>query len=152
ATVPGDADTEDPPHHVSLFAGTDLTSKGSYSGFIGATLAPTGTLEQTGPRIGFLTSGGVYRYNTTLIDAVTEQDAPVTVKGKYISGDVLFGYGLVGENWNTKLYVGLNVQNQFISPPDPGNPVVGVRAGVKVQGDAWVNPTKETMLFGIASY
>jgi len=59
---------------------------------------------------------------------------------------------LVGENWNTKLYVGLNVQDQFISPPDPGNPVVGVRAGVKVQGDAWVNPTKETMLFGIASY
>ena len=84
ANVPGDADTEDPPHHVSLFAGTDLTSKRSYSGFIGATLAPIGTLEQTGPRIGLLTSGGVYRYNTTLTDAVTEQDAPVTVKGKYI--------------------------------------------------------------------
>lgn len=139
-------------HRVSLFSGTDFSSLGSYVGFAGATLAPFGSLEKSGMRVGLFQAAGVYRYNTMLPDPVTGNDSPLTVKGKFISSDLLLGYGHVGENWNAKLYLGLNVQNQHIAPLDLGNPVVGTKAGVRVQGDVWISPTKETMLFALASY
>ena len=99
-------------------------------------------------------SVGSYKYDTE-ITQITDNDTidvPTIVKGRFVAGDVLLGYGVVRENWNAKLYAGLNVQNQSLSPADPENPVQGTRAGLKLQGDIWVNPTQQTMLFALASY
>ena len=139
------ASPENGAQHISIFSGTDLTSIGSYTGYAGATLAPFGSLEASGFRLGLFGAAGTYRYNIT-------DGGPVRVKGTFVTGDILAGYGYERDDFSAKVYVGLNVQQQSLSPSDPTNSVQGTRAGFKVQGDFYANPTKETMIFGVASY
>jgi hypothetical protein len=75
-----------------------------------------------------------------------------TIKGWFETGDFLIGYGTNSDNFSANFLIGLNVQNQVLSQSDPGNPVQGTRAGLKLQGDFYANPTPQTMLFGLAEY
>ena len=133
--------------YISVFAGTNSASIGSDTGYVGVTLAPFGKISEPGFRVGLFAAAGRYKY-----DSINDNGTPPTVHGTFVTTDFLLGYGFVGENWNAKLYGGLNVQDQNLSRFDPGNPVYGTRGGLKVQGDIWVNPTEQTMVFALASY
>ncbi len=138
-------ETSEAGQHVSVFTGVDFTSIGSYTGFAGATIAPVGKLDESGLRIGLFGAAGSYKYDTTI-------EGPTTVKGTFAVGDVLLGYGVAHDNWNAKFYAGLSIQDHSLSPVDPNNPVQGAKAGLKVQGDIWINPTAQTMVLGLASF
>jgi hypothetical protein len=159
----GSENGKETSHYVSLFTGLDLSSVGSYAGYVGATIAPFGKLEQSGVRVGLFNVESRYKYDTTVevptacevpgdITSCDTTHIPRTVRGRGILGDLLLGYGVVQESWNAKIYAGLNVQNQSLSVPDPTNPVQGTKMGLKIQADAWVNPTKDSMLFLLFSY
>jgi outer membrane immunogenic protein len=57
-------DSEDTVKHVSTYNGTDLTTNGSYTAFMGATMAPVGSLDDSGFRIALFTAAGRYQYPT----------------------------------------------------------------------------------------
>ena len=136
------AEKAEPIQYIDAFAGFDATSQRSYFGFAGATFAPWGGLETSGLRIGLFGGAGSYRYDSD----------STAIKGTFVTGDFLVGYGYTVDNFDAKLLVGVNVQDHVLSAPDPENPVQGTKVGAKVQGDFWLNPTEQTLVYGLASY
>jgi hypothetical protein len=133
---------EDRPTRVIAYTGFDFTSQKGYTGWAGATIALGGNLEQTGFRLALLGVGGKYQYLTE----------PALIKGRFEAGDALIGYGWVAENMSAKVVVGVNVQNQRLSPDDPTATVKGTATGAKVQVDFYGTPTDYTMVAGLGSY
>jgi Cellulose biosynthesis protein BcsS len=128
----------------NLLAGFDFTSHQSYFGWIEDSIAPYG-LDKSGLRINLFSGGGTYKYNTNG-GALSSNTGSVT------TSDILLGYGWVLPNFNAKLLIGGNVQDQRLTNPDPNNPVQGERGGFKVQGDFYNNPSKVTMIYGMGWY
>ena len=62
------------------------------------------------------------------------------------------GYGFEGDNYSINLLAGANAANHMLSDIDPDNSVQGTAIGAKVRGDAWVNPTDNTLTYGEAEY
>jgi len=137
---------DDPPEKALVFTGVDFTSQRSYTGYLGGNFAPWGDLDTSGFRLSLFGASGTYRYDTTVGTAST------TIKGLFETSDFLIGYGSNSDNFSAKFMVGLNVQNQVLLQTDPNNPVQGTRAGLKLQGDFYANPTPQIMLFGLGQY
>ena len=74
------------------------------------------------------------------------------IRGNYSSGDMMIGHAFEGDNYSINLLAGTNFINHTISRIDPDNSVQGTAFGAKLHGDAWVNPTPKTMLYGEAEY
>jgi Cellulose biosynthesis protein BcsS len=141
-----DETPDEPPGRALVFTGFDFTSQRSYTGYLGGNFAPWGDLETSGFRFSLFGAAGSYRYDTTVGTTST------AIKGLFETSDFLIGYGSNRDNFSANFMVGLNVQNQVLSQPDPNNPVQGTRAGLKVQGDFYANPTPQLMLFGLGQY
>jgi hypothetical protein len=127
----------------NLYSGIDGDSQHSLVGYVGLLYAPFGTLSQSGVRISAFGLYGKYRY---------DNDSDNQIKGLFWDGDLLVGYSKVTSNGAYTLSIGANYQDHHLSPDDPANSVNGSKTGFKVQGDFYVNPTSNTMLFGLASY
>ena len=126
----------EPPGTGYAFAGADV-SKQSYVGWGGIIIAP-GNIDTSGPRVFILGSGGRYRYDD--------------VRGIFAHGEALGGYGFEGNNYTVNLLAGVNAENHQLSKLDPTNSVVGTEFGVKLRGDAWVNPTPATLAYVEGDY
>jgi Cellulose biosynthesis protein BcsS len=136
--------TSEPSERYFVFSGFDFNSFNGYFGWLGSTLAPFGGLDSSGFRVGLFGGAGSYTYD---FGALTLKNT-----GRFTTGDILVGYGFVTSSSSTKLLIGANDQDHHLSIADPTNPVQGSKLGLKVQGDTYVSPTKETMFFALASY
>jgi len=129
--------------HTLAFAGFDINSSGSVFEYTGFQYAPgKGGLEASGVRVWLLGSGGAYHY---------EGDNG-KIRGNFWNVDALVGYGFERDDLSLALYVGLNVQQHRLSEFDPENSVQGTKAGAKIRGDAWYNPTPVTLLSAEGTY
>lgn len=135
------ADSSEPAEHVYAFSVFD-TSKYSYGGVVGAFIAPNKGLDTSGLRVLIAGEAGAYKYPA---------DGGF-IRGHYSGGETLVGYAFEGDNYSINLLAGANAVNHTISDFDPANSVQGTAFGVKARGDAWVNPTAKTMVFGEAEY
>jgi len=136
------ADEEDEPgDHVLAFAGVDV-GKWSTDGWIGGLIAPWKDLDTSGPRFWILGGAGAYKYNAE----------GTSFRGVYSSADALVGYGFEGDNYSINALAGFNAINEMVTPFDPENKVQGTAGGFKVRGDAYTNPTPQTMTYGEAEY
>ncbi len=126
---------------VSVFSGFDV-SKYSYGGTAGAFIAPLRDLDTSGLRVLIMGEGGRYKYPADT----------GFIRGIYTGGQVLAGYGFEGDNYSINLLAGANATNHMLSDIDPENRVQGTAFGAKVRGDAWINPTPQTLAFGEAEY
>ena len=137
-----DADEEDEPaSHVLAFTGVDV-GKWSVDGWIGGLIAPWKDLDTSGPRVWILGGAGAYKYS----------GQGTLFHGVYSEADALFGYGFEGDNYSINALFGVNAINQMVTPFDPDNKVQGTEGGFKVRGDAYTNPTPQTMTYGEAEY
>lgn len=133
--------TEDESSRVLAFSGVDV-AKYSYSALAGALIAPSQNLDTSGLRVFLLGDGGTYKY----------PGDNGFIRGIHTGGEVLAGYGLEGDNYSINLLAGVNAINHMLSAVDTENRVQGTAFGAKVHGDAWVNPTARTLLYGEAEY
>lgn len=125
----------------NLYFGVDATSHRSLVGYTGVLYAPYG-MHQSGLRVSAFGLYGGYEYHSD----------PLLIKGRFSSVDLLAGYSWVFHNGAFTLQVGGNYQDHHLRPNDPSNTVVGSELGFKVQGDIWMNPTPNTLLFALGSY
>ena len=125
----------------NIYFGIDGTTHGSWAPFAGVLYAPFG-MHQSGIRISAFGLGGRYEY----------ESGPIEVQGKFYGGDLLIGWSHVFGNGAITLAAGLTHQHHNLSPDDLINPVRGGETGLKIQGDVWVNPTPDTLVFALASY
>jgi hypothetical protein len=135
------ATVEESFNRVMAFSGTDA-SKYSVSAWVGALIAPRGDLDTSGLRIVIAGEGGAYKY----------RDNGGFIRGVNTGGQVLVGHAAEGDNYSIKLLIGVNASNHMLSAVDLGNSVQGTQFGAKVRGDAWINPTAQTMVYGEAEY
>jgi hypothetical protein len=124
-----------------FYAGVDV-SKYSYSGIMGALIAPYKDMNASGLRILIGGEGGVYKYGT----------ATGFIRGTYVDGQLLIGQAFEGDNYSVNLLAGANAINHTLSRFDPDNSVRDSEFGAKVRGEIWVNPTSATMIYGEAEY
>ena len=134
-------DDDDDAGRVLAFSVSDA-SKHSYSGIVGALIAPFKDLDTSGLRFWLVGEGGVYKY-----PASNEM-----IRGTFESGDAMAGYAFEGDFYSVNLLAGFNAINHTLSNVDPENKVQGTAFGVKVRADAWVNPTPKTLTYGEAEY
>lgn len=129
---------------VAVDASATVTSNSSAFGTVTATIAPVGTLLQSGPRVRLQGVAGTYSYP----GAAVRQ----TVTGVQQEGTLLLGYEWIWAQAALAGYIGMNVRSNELSILDPGNPVVGTGLGTKVAADLYMNPTDNTLLAVNASY
>lgn len=129
---------------VAVDSGATVTTNNSAFGSLTATIAPVGTLLESGPRVRLQGVAGTYSYP----GAAVRQ----TVTGVQQEGTALLGYEWIWQQAALAGYIGMNVRSNELSILDPGNPVVGTGIGVKVAADLYVTPTENTMLAVNASY
>jgi len=145
--VPTDGPQTRPPT-AALDVVADGVSQRAFSGAVIGTIAPYSDLETSGLRLRIAGLGGVYRYNST---------ATLTSPAHGIEGRLADGAAMVGYEWVTKTttvagYVGAEIVNNHITPDDPNNTVKGTRGGLRIGVDAYVTPSDQTMLSGVAYY
>jgi hypothetical protein len=125
----------------NLFFGADWNSHKSLAGYMGMLYAPSG-MHQSGLRLAGFGLIGHYEYHSD-IDLF---------KGNFVSADAMAGWSHVFSYGALTFLGGVNYQDHRVRPNDPSNPVQGSKAGAKIQGDLWLNPTPSTLLYGLASY
>jgi len=144
ADLAASSDQEDEtPRSVLAVTGLDVTSQGSIFSYGGVLIAPSGDLDKSGFRIWIFGEAGTYKY-----DSVSD----VAIRGREISLDLLAGYGFEGNNYSINLLIGGSVINHTLSAFDPDNPVQGTAVGLKLRGEAWLNPTPQTLAAFEAEY
>lgn len=111
-------------------------------GLVGGLFALSKYIDTSGPRLWATGGGGWYQFGAM----------NGTVRGVYTAGDVLFGYGFVGDSSEINLLAGLSAENDTLSQYDPTDPVVGTAFGPKVRGEAWINPTPQTLVYAEGEY
>jgi outer membrane immunogenic protein len=133
--------TEEKAGRVLAFSVFDV-AKYSYSGAAGTLVAPFKDLDTSGLRYYILGEGGVYKYPAQ----------GTQISGNFEGGDVLAGYAFEGDFYSINLLAGLNALNHSLSEIDVENKVQGTAFGVKAHGDAWINPSPKTLIYGEAEY
>lgn len=129
---------------TAIDASVSVTSNSSAFGSVTGTIAPAGTLGQSGLRVRVEGVAGTYSY-------------PAQTAGKRVTGYQQEGAGLVGYEWIWRDaavagFIGFNVRSNQLSIADPDNPVVGTGVGLKLAANAYITPTERTMASGYASY
>jgi opacity protein-like surface antigen len=140
-SAPIASDDDEKTETVSVFATTEVARR-HVGSWLGAMIALSGDLDTSGPRMMILGGGGRYKYYS--------DGEPI--RGTYVFGDVLAGYGFEGDNYSINMMAGVNAVNHSLSQLDPTNTVQGTEAGLKIYGSAYVNPTQATLYFGELDY
>ncbi|KAB1073779.1 cellulose biosynthesis protein BcsS [Methylobacterium planeticum] len=129
---------------VAFDGAATVTSNSSAFGALTTTIAPAGSLVESGPRIRVQAIAGTYSYPGAT--------AGTRVRGEQEEGTVLTGYEWIWDQAAIAGYVGFNVRHNELSILDPRNPVVGTGIGAKVAADIYLNPTLNTLVAANASY
>lgn len=129
---------------VAVNTSVDITSQGSRFADINATMAPAGTLHESGLRLRVDGTGGTYSYQSTTTGG--------TVNGVQEDGAAMAGYEWVMQGTSIAVYAGADARHDSLSIPDPGNPVVGTSVGLKTSAEFSTRPAAQTNIEGYASY
>ncbi len=108
---------------TSVFLGFDA-AEDSYTLFGGAVRALNGDINSDGVVLRFAAAYGQYEYDTTAVAG-----GKVDIDGS--SANVMLGYQWVGGSTITALYLGVDYQNNDLSPADPSNSTSGDEFGGK---------------------
>jgi hypothetical protein len=122
-----------PIEHYLLYSGFDLWRSGA-SAHGGLLWSPNG-IAREGFTLKVLFAGGTYRYHTVA--------SPVA--GKYVLGSVMGGWRFKRDQVEVTVFAGPDFQSHGLTPDDPGNRMRGMRAGLRVGGDLWYQPTATFM-------
>jgi outer membrane immunogenic protein len=134
--ITGSPSDDGPAKHVLAYTGIDV-AKFSIDGWVGGIIAPLTDIDTSGLRALIEAGGGAYKYYGT----------GITYHGVSETGSALAGYGFEGNNYSITLMAGVNAENDTLSSPDPTNAVVGTQFGGMVRGEAWYNPTPQTLVY-----
>jgi hypothetical protein len=139
------ARTQDPTRDWVVDVGADLSvdSHGSLFASLSGTMAPAGTLSESGARIRIEANAGRYSYRS---------DAVGPVNATRMQGAALAGYSFVWSQATLSAYAGIDLQNDTQSPVDPNNAVNGNSAGAKFVVEGSTRPSDRTLLTGYASF
>jgi len=133
---------DDDDARLILFSGSDIWLNGAFA-HGGLLWSPDG-LDRDGFTFKALISGGLYRYKAG--DLGGER-----VLGTELSGQLLPGWRIKRGNIETKVFIGLDIQRNRLSPDDPGNRLRGSNIGVRFAVEFWSEPTPTTMMAADAS-
>lgn len=117
-----------------FFAGVDLWSGGS-SVHGGLLWAPWG-LQRDGLVFKLVGGGGSYHYRSN----------GQPIRGMHAFDSLMAGYRLSGTGFEARLFLGLDVQNHWLSRADPANALRGFHTGARVNGELWWEPLHATMI------
>lgn len=106
-----------------FYTGIDIARDNGY-GWGGMAWAPFAPMDQEGLRVRTQTGGGRYRYRTQAVPGGWNT-------GNKTDGEVLVGWQFLRGPHALALYGGVNVVDNRLDEPDPGNRDQGTQAGVK---------------------
>ena len=136
---PSRADDDEP--HVMLFSGRDIWRNGAYA-YSGLLLAPGG-FEEDGFMLKLLAGGGAYRYFS---GGLGEK-----VIGTEWMGQVLPGFRIKRGNAEFNYFFGPELRRNKLWPDDAGTSLRGWNFGLRMAGELWYEPTRDTLVVGDAS-
>ena len=118
-----------------LFSGTELWR---YGGFLygGLLWSPAG-LNTGGFTLKMLLDGGKYTY---VSGALQE-----SIDGTQLSAAALPGWRFIRDGLTVTVFTGPIVQDNRLSPADPGSRLHGLHVGAETAADIWYQPTAATM-------
>jgi hypothetical protein len=138
----GRAWADDNAARVILFSGSDIWRNGAFA-HGGLLWSPQG-LDSEGFTLKAVLSGGLYRYKSGDL-------GDVQVNGSELTAQLLPGWRFRGDHLETKVFLGLDVENHGLRPDDPSNRLRGRSVGLRMAADVWYEPTPTTMLAADAS-
>ncbi len=137
---PSRADDDEP--HVMLFSGRDIWRNGAFA-YSGLLLAPGG-FEEDGFMLKLLLAGGVYRY-------ISGGLGGETVIGSEWMAQVLPGVRIKRGNAEFKYFFGPELRRNKLRPDDPGSGLRGLNFGLRMAGEFWYEPSRDTLIVSDAS-
>jgi hypothetical protein len=128
-----------------FFGGVDLWRNGAFGH--GGMLWSPGGLNREGFTLKLLLAGGVYRYHTDRQFIAGRQLIAIRqhIIGRQELISVMAGWRFKRDNLDVALFLGPDLQSHVLMPDDPGNRMRGIRAGVRVGGDMWYQPSSHMM-------
>lgn len=137
---PSRADDDEP--RVMLFSGRDIWRNGAFA-YSGLLLAPGG-FEEDGFMLKLLLAGGVYRY-------ISGGLGGETVIGSEWMSQVLPGVRIKRGNAEFKYFFGPELRRNKLRPDDPGSGLRGLNFGLRMAGEFWYEPSRDTLIVSDAS-
>lgn len=148
---PGVGDLSDGPAPPdTLSGGTGVETFLYYSGFdvwrggnsfYGGLQWSPGGLNNDGFTLKVLLAEGTYRYLS----------GATTIRGTGLLAAILPGWRIKRGDLEIKVFAGLDLQNHRTSPDDPASSLRGNHAGLRINTEAWWEPTTTLMLASSAS-
>ncbi|MDO8876141.1 MAG: cellulose biosynthesis protein BcsS [Pseudolabrys sp.] len=140
SSVPSRADDEEA--RLLLFSGRDIWRNGAFL-HSGVLFAPGG-FEQDGLMFKLLLGGGVYRYVSGALGGEKVIGAEWTVQA-------MPGFRIKRGNAELKFFFGLDWQRHKLWPNDPDNRLTGQNFGLRMTGELWYEPTRDSLIAGDVS-
>ena len=128
---------------VAVDASTTISSQGSQFAGTTVTVAPIGSLLQSGPRLRFDGVIGSYR---------TDLGAGRTAIGSQADVAALAGYAWVWPEAVFSAFVGLNARRNELSRVDLSVPAAGTEVGLKAALDYYARPMDRVMIHATGTY
>jgi hypothetical protein len=147
--VASDACAQSYPPDAELFSGIEVSDNYA-SVYVGGTTALGKGLYEPGFRLRAVGSVGRYHYDGTLLTAGTY--VPTTFDGEDAFLAALAGYQFRKGALITKLFAGLEGEDQHIAPHDPNNAVQGSKLGLWLATENWYDISPRLFLSVDASY
>lgn len=135
--------TDSLKNRLFLFGGFDV-ARDSYFGWTGIVAAPSGRIDEDGPRLRLMGGLGRYRYHSSAVAGGVNE-------GTVSSGEIMLGWRRAYDPVIVAAYLGAQVENHQLSVPDPGNPVSGTAAGIKGTIEIFSRPWPDTIATANAS-
>jgi len=132
---------EESAETIRAFSALDV-AKDSADVLFGGLFALSKDIDTSGPRLWITGEAGWYQFPAQ----------GSTIRGISSAGSILGGYAFEGNNYEINLLGGLSAENDILSAYDATDRVQGTAGGVKVRGDAWVNPNPQSLFYGEAEY
>jgi Cellulose biosynthesis protein BcsS len=145
----GAARAEPDTPHTEIFTGLEASDNYS-SGYVGGGYAFGKSLYERGWRLRAVGAYGRYHYDGTLFDGADY--VPTTFDGQVGFGAALIGYQFRPGALTVKLFGGVEVEDQHITPRDPNNSVQGTETGFKLLAETWYDVSERWFLSADASY
>jgi hypothetical protein len=138
----GPSRADDEEARVLLFSGRDIWRNGAFT-HSGLLFAPGG-FEQDGFMLKLLIGGGVYRYNSGSLGGER-------VIGVEWMHHIMPGFRIKRGNAEFKYFFGPEWRRHKLWPNDTGNRLSGQNFGLRMTGELWYEPTRDTLIAGDVS-
>ena len=138
----GPSQADDEEARILLFSGRDLWRNGAFA-YSGLLMAPGG-LDEDGFMLKLLLGGGVYRY-------ISGGLGGENVIGAEWMAQALPGFRIKRGNAEYKFFFGPELRRTKLWPDDPGSGLRGQNFGLRMAGELWYEPSRDSLIVGDAS-